>query len=106
MNEAIGIRLEQDFLTRVDFLSKEEVEDRSTFIRKLLRLGYIQFIRQKAAYDYRRGKITLSEAAARAEITLWEMEQFLVEQGYVSAYSLEDLQEEVKLLSVRKVKKK
>ena len=98
MSEAIGIRLEQGFLRKIDFLSREETEDRSTFLRKLLSLGYNQFIRQKAASDYKRGKITLSEAATRTGITLWEMERVLIERGYVSSYAVEDLQEELQLL--------
>jgi len=30
-----------------------------------------------------------------ADITVWEMEKFLVEEGYVSKYSIEDLMTEV-----------
>lgn len=96
MSEAIGIRIEDDFLEKIEKLSKEEVEDRSTIMRKLLSLGYTQALKKRAAESYQQGKITLSEAAARAEITIWEMEKFLVEQGFVSSYSLEDLQEEVR----------
>ena len=55
-------------------------------------------IKKKASQDYIRGKITISEAAHKAEMTIWEMEHYLIEQGYKSSYSLEDLDREMKLL--------
>mgnify|MGYP001578829233 CR=1 FL=1 len=98
MTEAIGIRLDKNFLKKIEKLSKEEVLDRSSTIRKLVYLGYQNLIKKKVAQDYMQGKITMSEAAHRAEITAWEMEQYLVEQGYTSSYSIEDLDKEMKLL--------
>ncbi|MBI5553625.1 MAG: UPF0175 family protein [Candidatus Diapherotrites archaeon] len=53
---------------------------------------------KETASDYRSGRITLSLAARNAGITLWEMEQYLVSQGFRSQYSIEDLQEELKQL--------
>ena len=53
---------------------------------------------KKAAQEYIQGKITISEAAHKAEITIWEMKQYLVEEGYKSSYSIEDLDKEMKLL--------
>lgn len=99
MAEAIGIRLDKDFLKKIEKLSKEEVLDRSSTIRKLVHIGYRDMIKKKASQDYIQGKITISEAAHRAEITIWEMEQYLVEQGYKSSYSIEDLGKEMELLS-------
>ena len=52
----------------------------------------------KTTERYLKGKITLSEAAARAEMTLWEMEGYLVELGYKSSYSIEDLEKEANLI--------
>lgn len=98
MSEAIGIRLNQDFLKKIERLSNEEILDRSSTIRKLIYLGYQNFIKKKAAQDYIKGKITISEAAHMAEITIWEMEQYLVEEGYRSSYSIEDLNKELKLI--------
>ena len=47
-----------------------------------------------AAEKYKKGQITLDKAAEEAEITLWEMEKFLVESGYKSDYSVKDLEKE------------
>ena len=54
--------------------------------------------KKKAADEYLKGKITLSEAANRAELTIWEMEEYLVEKGFKSSYSTEDLERELRLL--------
>ena len=52
----------------------------------------------EAAKIYIAGEITLSEATHRTETTLWEMEKFLVENGFKSNYSIEDLQAELEKL--------
>lgn len=98
MAEAIGIRLDEDFLKTVDRLGREESLDRSTMLRKLLGLGYNDFMKKKAKERYIAGKITLSEAARMANLTVWEMQSYLVEEGYKSEYSINDLEEDLKLL--------
>ncbi len=99
MRQAIGIRLPKDVLRQIEELSKEELEDRSTVIRKLVMIGYRDLMQRKAAEDYVKGSITLSEAAHKSGLTLWEMEKYLVEQGFKSSYSIEDLERETKLLA-------
>lgn len=94
MTEAVGVRLPDDVLAKIDALSEEEAEDRSTLIRKLLRRGYEEFMKEKAAQAYKEGTVTIAGAAERAGITIWEMQEYLVDQGYVSSYSIEDLEAE------------
>jgi len=98
MKDAIGIRLPKEILDKIEKLSKQEMEDRSTIIRKLLMAGYLDFMRKKAAEEYKKGNITFSEASHQAGLTLWEMEKFLVEQGFKSSYSTEDFEKEMKNL--------
>ena len=96
---AIGIRLPREMLSQIEKLSKEEHEDRSTIIRKLVILGYLDLVKEKAAEKYRGGKTTLSQAARQAGLTLWEMEHYLVERGYTSSYSVEDLENELRSIN-------
>ena len=96
MTEAIGVRFDNDMLKKIERLSKDEVLDRSTTIRKLVTLGYLNLIKKKAAQEYMQEKITISEAANKAEITIWDMEQYLVEQGFKSSYSIEDMEQELR----------
>jgi len=93
--DAIGIRLPKDVLSRIEKLCKEEHEDRSAIIRKLVMLGYAGFVKEKAAARYLHGTVTLSKAATDAGLTVWEMEQYLVERGFKSSYSVEDLAREL-----------
>lgn len=95
--------MEEGLLRKIDRLSDIEKLDRSTLVRKLLREGYKDYLKRKAAERYKRGEITISQAAKEAETTIWEIEKFLVEGGYKSDYSVKDLKEEISnLRAVRK----
>ena len=98
MKEAIGIRLPEEIIKNIDRMSKDEMLDRSTIIRKLVTLGYISVIKKKALDRYIKEEITFSEAAKIAGLTLWEMEKYAIEQGFKSNYSSEDLEREIRLL--------
>lgn len=98
MGEAIGIRMDEGLLRKIDKISKNENADRSTIIREMIRLGYRDFLLDRVASAYIEGKITLSQAAKVAEVTIWEMEKYLVDKGFRSSYSLEDLENEMKIL--------
>ena len=98
MTAAVGVRLPDDILKKAEYLGKSESEDRSTVIRKAVTIGLKALLEKKAADGYVRGKLSLSEAAHKAELTIWEMEQYLVDNGYKSSYSIEDLEKELQLL--------
>jgi predicted HTH domain antitoxin len=102
MTEAIGVRLDDDMRTKIDTLSREEVLDRSSTIRKLLRVGYSEFMKKKVLAKYRKGSITLTEAAEITDMTVWEIQQYFVQEGYMSSYTVEDLNHELKLLGTVK----
>ena len=97
MNRAIGIRLDSETLKKVKELEEEESVDRSTMIRKLVLIGYKDLATKKAAQKYKEGKITISEAARIAGISAWDMEKYLVDSGFRSNYSIEDLKKELKM---------
>ena len=98
MGQAIGVRLPKEILKKIEKLSKEEMEDRSTTIRKLVIIGYKDIIKIKSFEDYKKGNITLSEAARKADLTIWEMEKYFIEQGFKSTYSIDDIEKEMKIL--------
>ena len=98
MTEAIGVRIDEVFLKKIEELSEKESVDRSTMIRKLSTIGYKEFMKEKAAMEYMEEKITFSEAANIAGVSLFDMEKFLISKGFVSKFSIEDLKEELKLL--------
>ena len=71
-------------------------------IRKLVVLGYLSLMKKKALEKYISGRITFSEAAELSNLTIWEMEQYLVSEGFKSDYSLDDLERELTLLKEKK----
>ena len=98
MTQPIGIRLPKEMMKKIDRLSGQEMVDRSTIIRKLVMAGYYDLMKKKTAEEYAKGNITLSEAAEQAGLTIWEMEKYLIENGFKSSYSIEDLEKEIRLL--------
>ena len=103
MPDVVAIRIESQFLKILDELGKEESADRSTIIRQLIKKGYKEVVKEKAAKDYIEEKITISEAAHNAKITIFEMERYLIEKGFKSDYSIEDIEREMDLLSKIKI---
>lgn len=97
--KAIGIRIEDKFLSKIESLGREKHLDRSSTIRVLLREGYKNYVKRKAAEAYMKGEVTMSRAANKAGITIWEMQQYLKSIGFISQYSIADLEEEEKLLA-------
>ena len=102
MNEVIAIRIDPELRKHLDRVGKYTDSDTSRVVRLLIQKGYSEFVKEQAAQEYIEGKITLSEAAHRGELTLWEMEHYLVDKGYTSSYSIEDLQEELNFLDKKK----
>ena len=97
--QAIGIRLDNKMRSKIETVSKEESLDRSMAIRLLLEEGYGAYAKRKAAEQYKAGKTTISKAAEKAGLTIWEMEQYLINQGCKSQYSIEDLEEELQIMT-------
>jgi len=106
MEQPIGIRLPKEIMKKIESLSKDQMEDRSTIIRKLVLIGYLNYIKEKILREYLEGKITLAEAAKNANFTIWEMEKYLIEKGYKSDYSIEDLEKESDKLKKYALKRK
>ncbi len=98
MKTSIGIRLDDEFIEALEELGKEENLDRSTILRKFLEMGYRDYLKKKAAESYMKGELSISGAADTAKITVWEMMNYLVDEGYRSDYSGTDMMEEIELL--------
>jgi len=56
-------------------------------------------LKENSAQWYIEGKITMSEAAKKAKLTIFEMEKYLVNKGFKSQYSIDDLEEELRNLN-------
>ena len=96
--KAVGVRLEDKFLDRIESIEREEKLDRSSVMRMLLWEGYRNYLKKKAAEAYMQGRMTMSRAAGRAGLTIWEMQEHLLSLGFRSDYGIKELEEETKLL--------
>jgi len=95
---SIGVRIPKKMLEVLEERAEEENVDRSTIIRQLVVKGLKEYKKEKAARLYRSGRISMSGAAEQAELTIREMIDYLIENGYRSEYSYEDLRKEIKVL--------
>ncbi len=95
---SIGVRIPKKMLEVLEERAEEENVDRSTIIRQLVVKGLKEYKKEKAAKFYRSGKISISGAAGMAELTIREMIDYLIENGYRSVYTYEDLRKEIKVL--------
>ncbi len=61
-------------------------------------VGFSFRIKKRQPKKYKEGRTTLSQASKEAELSLWDFQQYLMAKGYVSSYSIEDLQEELETI--------
>lgn len=95
---SIGVRLPEKLLKLLEEKAAEENLDRSTATRQMIARGLEEYRKEKAAKLYREGKTSISGAAEVAGLTIREMIEYLIEKGYRSSYSYEDLKKELKVL--------
>lgn len=71
----------KELIERVDQFAHERLEDRSTAIRQLVQEGLKALMTDKVLEQFRRGGLTLREAAARLGVDLWEIQDLLRQRG-------------------------
>ena len=57
-----------------------------------------EYKKQKSVDLYKKGKVSLSEAAKIADVNIYEMIDLLIKAGIKSDYSLEDMKKEREVL--------
>ena len=75
--ETKTVRLTENLLKGVSYRAKMEDVDESTAIRQFIRLGVMWYVVEL----YKRGKITLEEAAELSGVSLRRMLDILAEHG-------------------------
>ena len=95
MGKAVSTRLPEQMAEKLDEIAKEEHLDRATLIRKMLAEDIEDAIKKKAAEKYRKGEISVEQAAEQAETNLWEMIDYLEKENIrPPAKSNEELENE------------
>lgn len=95
---SLGIRLDKKVIEELNRIADEEHEDRTTVIRKLIASAIEDYKKRKVLKMYEQGKISISKAAEDTGLTIGDIEEYMVREGYRSKYSTQDLQREMELL--------
>ena len=96
MSKTISTRLEDNEVEKLDEITKIEKIDRSSLIRKFI-LEQIKIYEMKNASEYyRKGLMSMQEAATAAQVSLYEMMDYLQKEKIrPPLQSKEEIQEEI-----------
>ncbi len=95
---SLGIRLDKEIVEELNRIADEEHVDRTTVIRKLISSAIENYKKSVILRRYEKGKISISKAAQDAGLTVEEIEEYMIREGYKSKYSTKDLLRELELL--------
>ncbi len=95
---SFGIRLDKKMVRELNSIADEEHVDRTTVIRRLIAGAIENYKKGAVLQKYEQGKISISKAAEDTGLTVGEIEEYMVREGYRSKYSLADLKRELELL--------
>lgn len=99
MASTISVRLESNILKDLDKVENKWQTDRSEVIRRLLTNAVKNWKIKDALERLKERKITISEAAKDAEVSLWEMIDLAKHENIDwIEYNKEDLKRDLKLL--------
>ncbi|MBI2147077.1 UPF0175 family protein [Candidatus Woesearchaeota archaeon] len=96
MTESISARVPEAVGRDIDFFTKQEHTDRSTFVRKLLTEAIAEKKVDYALKKYQEKEITIGKAAEMARIPLRKMIQIAADKGIPFQYSAKDLEKDIK----------
>ncbi|MHA1518967.1 MAG: hypothetical protein ACTSRK_02175 [Promethearchaeota archaeon] len=77
MSKTVSTRLNEKELNKLDEISSKENLDRSTLIRKFVIEQIKNYEMKKMGEFYRKGIVSLQEAAFTANVTLYEMMDYI-----------------------------
>ena len=77
MSKAISTRLNEKELEKIEQIAKKENLDRSSLIRKFLLKSLKDYSMEESGKLYQEGLMSLAEAATAADVSLWEMIEYV-----------------------------
>jgi len=92
----ISTRLEEEDAKILEEIAKEENVDKATLIRKWILSKITEHRLEKAAEKYRKGLISIEEAAKMANTTIWKFIEYIREKNIWPPFqSKEELEQEL-----------
>ena len=95
MTEVISTRISDNLAKDLEEIEREEMTDRATVIRKLLKRAIEMWKKERSLRLYQEGKITLWRAARLAGVTLREMMEQAADKEIQFKYTAKDLEEDL-----------
>jgi predicted HTH domain antitoxin len=86
-------RVSREQMERLEKISEEEKIDRSSALRTILDIGMKEYLKRRAAEDYRRGKISIGRAAEKAGLSVAELYGALEAEGIPIRVDVKDLRD-------------
>lgn len=77
MSKTISTKLDEEAVKKLDEIAEKEHIDRSALIRKFLLQNVKEYEIKRMAELYRKGVISLQEAATQANVNLYEMMEYI-----------------------------
>ena len=96
--ELISARLEKEDTKILEEITKEENTDKTSALKKILKLGSKQYRLEKSIKYYQEGRISIGMAANMAEITLWEIMEELKNRNISNPAGKQEYAEGIKNL--------
>jgi predicted DNA-binding protein len=90
MTRPTTLRLPDDLLRELDTRAKARGKDRASFLREMLRKGLTRDAEEEVLTLYAAGRLSLTEAAARLHVDLWELLDRFRQSNIKLNVSLED----------------
>ena len=97
--QMVGTRLPYTVVRDLEAIEEVEQSDRSTTVRKLLSRAIQDWKLDHYSRLYGNGKLTLVRAAREAEVSLWEMMDYVKIKKITAQYELDDLQRDLKTVA-------
>lgn len=99
--QMVGTRLPESFISDLEKIEQAEQADRSTVLRKLLYRALREWKLDHYSEEYGQNRMTLSRAAEEADVSIWEMMDYVRQRKIPAQYGLEDLEHDLKVIYKR-----
>ena len=88
MSKTISARLEEEEIDRLNQIAQIEHIDRSALVRKFILNQIQEYEMREMAEYYRKGIVSLQEAATQANVGLYKMMDFIQQEKDISPTSI------------------
>jgi len=93
--QMVGFRLSAELVLALEMIERVEQTDRSTSVRKLLHKAVTDWKREHYAREYGDGHMTMARAARGANVSVWEMMDYVRQRKIAGQYDLDDLRKDM-----------